>query len=417
MPASPPARGQRRRARRSGRAGADGRRPTSGYSIGGAALAAPRRRPARPVGVAVDQHADHVGDVVVRAGQPVLQRQEVGAHVLRGAGDEAQDLAAAGAASSSAARRRARRRASCAAAQPLQQRQRAAAAAVHAEPAHAGQPHHLAGRHAGRPSRRTASRRACSAGSTARMWSSMNSMVAITMSPRAMSARQRSSAAGSSPHSAAAWMAERQARQLAPRAASRRASDGAGQVAVQRHDDDAHRASGSAAEMRFGIVQGLDGDRGEAALARRSARCCGAPCRARRTGSCRSSFSASVRPADAGRRRRRRRCARRRRGRCRPRCEGAAAVVELEILAEHRRADVPPGPSSAGGPRCRTGRWRPRSPSAASSARGNPGRGPAPRSPRRGCPGAWRCGAPSACRAPARAAARRPSPRPRDSRR
>ena len=48
------------------------------------------------------------------------------------------------------------------------------------------------------------SRRARSAGSTGRKWSSMNSIVAITMSPLAMSAQQRSMAAESSPHSAAA---------------------------------------------------------------------------------------------------------------------------------------------------------------------------------------------------------------------
>ena len=47
---------------------------------------------ARPGRVAVDQHADHIRDVVRRTGQPVLKRQEIGADVLCGAGDEAQQL-------------------------------------------------------------------------------------------------------------------------------------------------------------------------------------------------------------------------------------------------------------------------------------------------------------------------------------
>ena len=48
------------------------------------------------------------------------------------------------------------------------------------------------------------SRRSCSACSTGRKWSSMNSMVATTMSPRAMSSQQRCRAFGSLPHSSAA---------------------------------------------------------------------------------------------------------------------------------------------------------------------------------------------------------------------
>ena len=47
---------------------------------------------ARAIGVAVHQQADHVGDVLLGPRQPVLQGQEVGAHVLRGAGNEAQQL-------------------------------------------------------------------------------------------------------------------------------------------------------------------------------------------------------------------------------------------------------------------------------------------------------------------------------------
>ena len=47
-------------------------------------------------------------------------------------------------------------------------------------------------------------RRAASAGCTARTWSSRNSMVAMTMSPCAMSAWQAASASASEPHSSAA---------------------------------------------------------------------------------------------------------------------------------------------------------------------------------------------------------------------
>ena len=47
---------------------------------------------ARTVGVTVHQQADHVGDVLLGSRQPVLQRQEVGPHVLRGAGNEAQQF-------------------------------------------------------------------------------------------------------------------------------------------------------------------------------------------------------------------------------------------------------------------------------------------------------------------------------------
>ena len=47
---------------------------------------------ARPGRVAVDQHADHIRDIIRRTGQPVLKRQEIGADVLCGARDEAQQL-------------------------------------------------------------------------------------------------------------------------------------------------------------------------------------------------------------------------------------------------------------------------------------------------------------------------------------
>ena len=47
---------------------------------------------ARPVRIAVDQQTDHIDDVLLGARQPVLQRQEIGAHVLRGAGNETKQL-------------------------------------------------------------------------------------------------------------------------------------------------------------------------------------------------------------------------------------------------------------------------------------------------------------------------------------
>ena len=46
---------------------------------------------ARTVGVALHQQANHVAEIFAAAAEPVLQREEVGAHVLRGTGDEAQD--------------------------------------------------------------------------------------------------------------------------------------------------------------------------------------------------------------------------------------------------------------------------------------------------------------------------------------
>ena len=46
----------------------------------------------RTVGVAIDQHPDHVQHVLVGAAEPVLKRQEVGAQILRGTGNESQHL-------------------------------------------------------------------------------------------------------------------------------------------------------------------------------------------------------------------------------------------------------------------------------------------------------------------------------------
>ena len=59
---------------------------------GGSNLKRPAQMLSCAIGVAIDQRPDHVGDVFVGSRQPVLQGQEIGAHVLGGAGDEAQDL-------------------------------------------------------------------------------------------------------------------------------------------------------------------------------------------------------------------------------------------------------------------------------------------------------------------------------------
>ena len=100
-------------------------------------------------GIPVHQEADHVDDVFFRARQPVLQRQEVGAHVLGGAWDKAQNFwdapehrhlaSPAGAALALALG---------AAPQPLQQRHGAATLAVHGELADPRQFGDLACRHA-----------------------------------------------------------------------------------------------------------------------------------------------------------------------------------------------------------------------------------------------------------------------------
>ncbi len=44
------------------------------------------------IGIAVDEEAHEIGDVLLGPGQPVLQGQEIGAHILGRARDEAQDL-------------------------------------------------------------------------------------------------------------------------------------------------------------------------------------------------------------------------------------------------------------------------------------------------------------------------------------
>src|ERR1700761_9472007 len=101
------------------------------------------------------------------------------------------------------------------------------------------------------------SRRATRAGITARTWSSRNSMVAITMSPRAIAALQRISAASSVPHSSAAWTDN------SSPGKSRRNSFCARAAASDRWlsmvTTTTRTGVASAGEVRFGIVKRLDG--------------------------------------------------------------------------------------------------------------------------------------------------------------
>jgi hypothetical protein len=93
-------------------------------------------------GVVIDEFADHAAQVFVGARQPVLQGQEVDAHVLCRAGNKAQDLR-------QLAQHRhllgagTRLRLAVLAAQALEQRDRSLRFAVHAEAAHARQLHDL----------------------------------------------------------------------------------------------------------------------------------------------------------------------------------------------------------------------------------------------------------------------------------
>ena len=162
---------------------------------------------------------------------------------------------------------------------------------------------------------------------------------------------------------------------------------------------------GSAAEMSFGIVQRLHRDgRRARSLAKRSVLRRALP----RT---KNGILPSSRSAPGAQDQRHPAASRRYAGSA---AAAGAALRRPDGMARRRRgtrnrrgtssAGAPPGPSSADAPRCRTARSRPRSPSAASSAPGNPARARARKSPRRECPAAWRCGAPSACPAPARAA-------------
>ncbi len=99
----------------------------------------------RAGGVALHEKPDQTGDVLVGAGEPVLQRQEIGAHILGRSGNEAQDLRqladqrhlAGGVALRAGL-----------AAQLLQEIQRRALGPAHIEAIEAGRAHHLRGREA-----------------------------------------------------------------------------------------------------------------------------------------------------------------------------------------------------------------------------------------------------------------------------
>ena len=95
------------------------------------------QRTALAVRVTVDEKAHHIGHVFLGTGQPILQRQKIRAHILRGSRNEAQQLgqpaqhlhlAGPGAGGFSLA-----------AAQSFEQRHRAARRRAHVETAHAGQ--------------------------------------------------------------------------------------------------------------------------------------------------------------------------------------------------------------------------------------------------------------------------------------
>ena len=101
------------------------------------------------IGVAVEQIDDQGGDVLVRARQPVLQGEEIGAHVLGGAGDEAQQFGDVAQHGHLLGADGLRLVGLGLAAQTLEQGHGAAATAVHLEAAQAGQLHDLAGREAG----------------------------------------------------------------------------------------------------------------------------------------------------------------------------------------------------------------------------------------------------------------------------
>ena len=107
---------------------------------------------ARAVGIAVDQELHHVRDVRFRARQPVLQGQEIGAHVLRGARDEAQDLRQPAQhlhllRTGGGFDARFVALGFGLATQALEHRHRPSGRRAHVELAHAGELHHLGGRH------------------------------------------------------------------------------------------------------------------------------------------------------------------------------------------------------------------------------------------------------------------------------
>ena len=97
-------------------------------------------------GIPVHQHADHIGDIVRTAGEPVLHAQEIRPHILRGAGDEAQQLGQF-AQHTHLARTGGSSPLALIAAQLLQQRHRALRFLTHIELADAGELHHLGAAH------------------------------------------------------------------------------------------------------------------------------------------------------------------------------------------------------------------------------------------------------------------------------
>jgi hypothetical protein len=84
---------------------------------------------------------------------------------------------------------------------------------------------------------------------------------------------------------------------------------------------------------------------------------------------------------------------------------GPGGVVEFEILAEHGQQVFFQPHDQRMHPGVEQHVRALRTPSAASSGRGNPAHARAPRSRRRECPGACRCGVPSGCRGSVRAQA------------
>ena len=108
------------------------------------------QRTPRPVGVAMHQQADEVAEVLAGAAEPVLQREEVHAQVLRRAGDQPKDARQASQHRhlAGAALRLATLSAlaGALAAQLLQKRQGAARGARHVEPAELGEADDLLGR-------------------------------------------------------------------------------------------------------------------------------------------------------------------------------------------------------------------------------------------------------------------------------
>ena len=100
---------------------------------------------ARTRRITADQVTHHVAEIVLRAGEPVLQRQKIGAHVLGGARNEAQHLRQAAQHFHLLRTRRGVLR--LGGPQALEQRHRAALGAVHAELAEAGEAHDLGRRH------------------------------------------------------------------------------------------------------------------------------------------------------------------------------------------------------------------------------------------------------------------------------